>query len=172
MRLGAGLADEIKSQLLCQLSYAPGWSARWDEENYSTRRRRASFAASPVVRFGEATCAKRHDVQRQKNQLENRSELEERTAGRPLTLELLPDFCRQRRIPRWRLTWRPVFRGDRRPMFDSSNHRRFLQRVGIRHGSKALLAAHAINHALLPARKHRVRKNGKIAKHPEHVHAL
>jgi hypothetical protein len=37
---------------------------------------------------------------------------------------------------------------------------------------KALFAAHSIDHALLPARKHVVRKNMKMAEHPHKIHTL
>jgi hypothetical protein len=57
-------------------------------------------------------------------------------------------------------------------MLDRTDHRRFVHAIGISHGRKALLAAHAIDHALLPSVENRVRKNGKIAKHPEQINAL
>ena len=68
--------------------------------------------------------------------------------------------------------WRQLIRSDGRTMFDCTDHRCFVHAIGIGHGRKTLLAAHAVDHALLPRIQHSVRKNGKIAKHPQQIDAL
>ena len=71
-----------------------------------------------------------------------------------------------------RTTRRQGSNANRRAMLDGTNYRQIIRAMGIRHGSKALFAAHPVNHALLPPREHSVRKNRKIAEHPEHIYTL
>lgn len=44
--------------------------------------------------------------------------------------------------------------------------------VNVRERRKNLLAAHSINHPLLPLAEHGVRENGKIAEHPQEINPL
>jgi len=52
-------------------------------------------------------------------------------------------------------------------MLDRADHWRFVHGPGVCHRGKTLLAAHFIDHALLPSTEDRVRKDVKIAKHPQ-----
>jgi len=78
---------------------------------------------------------------------------------------------RTRRLSRYRASRRQAL-GDRRTALDGPDDGHVIQTVGVRERSKTLLAAHSINQALLPRREDGVRKNGKIAEHPEQIHAL
>jgi hypothetical protein len=88
-------------------------------------------------------------------------------------LHPLAQFCRQRTslaggwLPR-----RSWLRHYRRAMLDGSNHRNFAHPIGIGNRSEALLAAHLIDHALLPAREYGVREDGEVAKHPQKISTL
>jgi hypothetical protein len=54
-------------------------------------------------------------------------------------------------------------------MLDRSDYRSFVHAPGICHRRKTLLAAHLIDHPLLPSTEDRVRKDVKIAEHPQQV---
>jgi len=70
---------------------------------------------------------------------------------------------------------RPVGRRTRhnwRTVLDRTYYGCFIHTVEVGDGGELLLAAHSVDQALLPARKHGVRKNWKVAEHPEQIYAL
>jgi len=87
--------------------------------------------------------------------------------GSPERLRTLTGLCshslrsRLHQSPRKQLV-----RANRRPVFDGADHRRLIHTIGVCHGGEPLLAAHSIDHSLLPSIQNRVRKNGEVTEHP------
>jgi hypothetical protein len=75
-------------------------------------------------------------------------------------------------IARYRVQRGQRARSDRGAMLDGADHRRFIHAIGISHGRETLLAAHTIDHALLPSVEHGVRENGEVAEHPKQIYPL
>ena len=71
------------------------------------------------------------------------------------------------RTPPWQLVC-----SDGRTMFDGADYWRFVHAISVGHRRETLLAAHLIDHALLPSVEHGVRKNRKIAEHPQQINPL
>jgi hypothetical protein len=54
-------------------------------------------------------------------------------------------------------------------MLDGADYWSFVHAPGVCHGGKPLLAAHLIDHALLPSTEDSVRKDVKMAEHPQQI---
>jgi hypothetical protein len=83
---------------------------------------------------------------------------------------LLAGFCCQstRTFARSRTARRHLIPHGRTAL-DGADHRRFIHTIGIGHRGETLFGAHAIDQTLLPGAEHGVRKNGKIAEHPQQI---
>jgi len=72
---------------------------------------------------------------------------------------------------RW-TTRRQRLNPHRRPVFNRADDWRFVHAVNVCDRGEALLAAHAVDKTLLTSAQDGVRKNGKVAEHPQQVHPL
>src|ERR1700681_975341 len=122
----------------------------------STKSRQPSAEARGAPAFAEARLSRHKPFHSTSNEL-----------------GALANFCGQgsrvtRRGPRREL----LVGSDRRTVLDGADHRRLVHAISVCHGGETLLAAHAIDHALLPPIEHGMRENGEIAEHPNQIYPL
>jgi hypothetical protein len=134
----------IKSQLLCQLSYAPGGNLTG----------RIIFDCSISRTRGHREPA-------------NVAELAE-------PLGALLDFGRQsaRTLAGHRTARRKRLRSHRRTPLDCSNHWSVFHSIGVGHRDKSLLRAQPVDQPLLSMAQHGMRQNGKVPEHPQKINPL
>src|SRR5580704_6424878 len=172
----------IKSQLLCQLSYAPTvgnlpagqfvivtFSAARVIDAFSWRTTHESIERYSITHESADRIAA--GARRSSSRARSQRTALRRTTGR---LRTLPYFRSQ---SAWifadhRTTRRQGVGPHSWPFLDSANHRSVLKSVGVSHRHEPLLGAQTIDHPLLAVAKHGVRKNGKVPEHPNEVHPL
>jgi hypothetical protein len=174
----------IKSQLLCQLSYAPvreilggtifdcnisrSSGHRRDARARSFARGRRDHGCKAVERSSW-----QKDARREASSLAKSNAAAETAVGK-LFLGTLANFCGQGAgtFAHRGAAWRQEIRTHLGTALDCADHRSVIHAIGIGHGNEPLLGTQAIDHALLARAEHSVRKNWKIPEHPKKINAL
>jgi hypothetical protein len=176
----------IKSQLLCQLSYAPACGFSFALGS-SARLRRA---------MGDCSCCSReaalrnHRVGRMRIPMKNitqpvtmlpmRDRLEKRLGShrhpclgweRAFSGALL-QVCREWRHRVGNASIGLAWRGNRRTLFQSSEQRSISQAIGFQHRDKPVPGAHGVDTLLLAPREDLHRQSFEVAENPQQIKPL